>query len=121
MQIHNGTLNNIRLIAHLRDIPDIKQTADGHIAILDVWTQGPYLSHEGEFTNNHIEWHRVIARDAHALLLARYGRPNMKLYIEGKLHSRRIKCSDTEEKIVTEIVADKFQPITSKDQEILMH
>jgi len=121
MQIYNGTLNNVKLIGYLRETPDVVKTANGHIATVYVWTQGPHVNEDGDFTNKFVEWHRVVAHDAHALLLAKYGRPNMKFYIEGKMHSKQMNYNDAPEMMVTEIIADKFEPITRDAEKEFMH
>jgi len=109
MNLYRGTLNNVRLIGYLRDVPDVIETASGHVATAYVMTQGPHKDDQGDFSNNFTEWHRVIARDSQALLLAKYGRPNMQFYIEGKLHTRRDDSVSAEERGVTEIIADKLE------------
>ena len=111
MQVYKGTLNNVRLIGYLRETPEVYETENGHIATVYIYTQGPYTNEVGEFTHHYIEWHRVVARDSHALLLGCYGRANMKFYIEGKIHTRQVATNDAPTQCITEIVADKFEPI----------
>ncbi len=55
------------------------------------------------------EWHRIVMTGKNASFAERYIRKGTKLYLEGKLRSRRYTDRFNIERRITEIFADTFE------------
>jgi single-strand DNA-binding protein len=60
------------------------------------------------------EWHRIQAYDRLAEICAEYLKKGSKVYIEGKLRTRKWTDKEGKERYSTEIIADEMQMLDSK-------
>jgi len=117
MQINKGTLNNVRLIGSLSEPVRIEKQADGsQIATAYLTTRGPFVTNSGEFTNDHVESHRIIAKNQLADAFNHSQEKEKSFYVEGRLSSRQVINSDNQPGIITEVIADKIEPLDSIDE-----
>lgn len=103
-------LNEATLIGHLGRDPEIKTTKDGNkvanlsIATSEHWTD----KRTGERMQN-TEWHRAVVWNEHLVELAeKYLKSGAKVFVRGKLVTRKWQDGDGEDRYTTEIVLGSF-------------
>ena len=109
-------LGNLGNDPELRSFPDGSQMASISVATSDTWTDKQTGERKGR-----TEWHRIILRDRGnyrlAQLAGQYLRKGSKVYIEGKLQTRKYSDAQGIERYVTEIIADTMQFLDGKQQD----
>lgn len=65
------------------------------------------------------EWHKVVFNGKLAEIAGNYIKKGSKLYIEGKLKTRKWKDKEGIERYITEVVADNLQMLDSKADGII--
>jgi single-strand DNA-binding protein len=107
-------LNKVQLIGNLGQDPEIRSTNNGTtVATLSVATSHNYKDKSGNRQEN-TEWHRVIVWDKTAEFCGNYLSKGNKVYIEGRLQTRKWQDKDGNDKYTTEIIASTVQSLTPK-------
>lgn len=102
-------VNKVILVGVLGQDPELKYTQSGtavcrlSLATSEVWKD----KNSGE-NQEKTEWHRIVVWAKPAEIIAEYARKGSKLYIEGKLETRKWE-RDGQTHYTTEIRADQFQ------------
>lgn len=95
---------------------DIKTLNDNtKVATVTLATSEKYTDRNGEKHEN-TEWHNIVCWRKQAELVEKYVKKGDKLFIDGKLRTRKYTNRDGEEKYVTEIVADTIQFLGGKSE-----
>lgn len=105
-----GSLNCVTLIGNLGKDPEIRHTQDGRaIANLSVATSENWTDkHTGE-KREKTEWHRVVCFNENlSTIMEKYLKKGSKVYIEGKLQTRKWTDKDGVDRYVTEIIMQGF-------------
>lgn len=103
-------VNKVILIGNLGQDPDIrftqnqKQVANVSIATSEQWTDRQ-TGQKQERT----EWHRVVFFDRLAEIVGQYLKKGSKVYVEGKLQTRKWQNQQGVDQYTTEIVANEMQ------------
>ena len=63
------------------------------------------------------EWHSIVANGNIVQVIERYVKAGTKLYIEGKLRTRKYTARDNTERQVTEVYVDSMKLLGGKPQE----
>lgn len=99
-------INKVIILGTLGNDPQMKQFQNGSLiasvsmATSEVWTD----KNTGE-RQEKTEWHRVVFNGKLAELAQQYLRKGSKLYVEGKLQTRKYHDNNGVEKVITEIIA----------------
>lgn len=99
------SLNKVQLIGNLGADPEIRATKDGKsfasfsIATSDTWNDAQGQKQEKT------EWHRVVVFGRMAEVIQQYVRKGARIFIEGKLQTRKWTDKQGAERYTTEIVA----------------
>ena len=107
-------VNRVTLIGNLGQDPDIrftqnqKQVANVSIATSESWTD----KNTGQ-KQEKTEWHRVVFFDRLAEIVGQYLKKGSKVYIEGKLQTRKWQNQQGVDQYTTEIVANEMQMLDS--------
>ena len=102
------SLNNVQLIGNVGQDPDIRFTQDGKpIANLSIATSDTWTDKQGQ-KQEKTEWHRVVAFGKLAEIIQQYVHKGSKLFIEGKLQTRKWTDNQGLDKYTTEIVMTGF-------------
>ncbi|WP_425434219.1 single-stranded DNA-binding protein [Marinospirillum celere] len=107
-------MNKVILIGNLGQDPDIrftqnqKQVANVSIATSEQWTDRQ-TGQKQERT----EWHRVVFFDRLAEIVGQYLKKGSKVYVEGKLQTRKWQNQQGVDQYTTEIVANEMQMLDS--------
>ena len=111
----NGTLNKVMIIGHLGD--DVKIhffEGGGCVGRFPIATNEVYTNKtSGEKVTN-TDWHNVVLRNKAAEICEKYLSKGDKIYIEGRLKTRKWQDQDKKDRYTTEIVATEFQFINSR-------
>lgn len=108
-------VNKVILIGNLGNDPDIrftqnqKQVANVSLATSDQWTDRQ-TGQKQERT----EWHKVVFFDRLAEIVGQYLKKGSKVYIEGKLQTRKWQNQQGIDQYTTEIVANEMQMLDGR-------
>jgi len=108
------TVNKVILIGNVTWIDALKHT-EGKKALLSfgLATNRNVVSDEGQ-KQEEADFHRIVSFGKLAELCAEYLRKGRKVYIEGKLQSRKWTDNEGTPKAITEIVLDDMVLLDSK-------
>lgn len=114
----NGTLNKVMLIGHLGD--DVKMhyfDGGGCIGRFPLATNEVYTNKtSGEKVTN-TDWHNVVVRNKAAEICEKYLSKGDKIYIEGRIKTRKWQDQDQKDRYTTEVNVDEFTFLTTKKSE----
>ena len=110
-----GSINKVILVGNLGADPEIRQTKDGRpIANLSVATGESWKDKNTGDMQERTEWHRVSMFGKLAEIAGQYVRKGSKLYIEGRLQTRKWQDKDGNDRYTTEVVANEMQMLDSR-------
>lgn len=102
-------LNKAMLIGNVGQDPEIRYTPGGDaVANLSVATSEKWKDKQGD-KQEKTEWHRIVAFGRRAEVIGEYVTKGSKLYIEGKLQTKKWQDQSGNNRYTTEIIADKIQ------------
>ena len=114
----NGTLNKVMLIGHLGD--DVKMhyfDGGGCVGRFPLATNEVYTNKaSGEKVTN-TNWHNIVVRNKAAEICEKYLNKGDKIYIEGRIKTRKWQDTDQKDCYTTEINVDEFTFLTTKKSE----
>lgn len=100
------SLNKVQLIGNLTRDPELRYTPSGNaVASFSMATNREYKKENGEKVED-AEFHRIVAWNKLAELIGQYLKKGSKIFIEGRLSTRKWTGQDGSEKQTTEIVVD---------------
>jgi len=100
-----GTLNKVTLIGNLGADPDVRYFPDGNaLANVSLATSESWKDRNTGELQERTEWHRVVVRGKLAEVVKQYLHKGSKIYIEGRLQTRKWQAQDGQERYTTEIV-----------------
>ncbi len=112
-----GTLNKVMLIGHTGD--DVKMhyfEGGGSIGRFPVATNESYTNRTtGERVTN-TEWHNVVVRNKAAEVCEKYLKKGDRVYIEGRIKTRKWQDDQGNERYQTEIHCTEFTFLTPKGE-----
>ncbi len=101
------SVNKVTLIGNLGKYPEIKEFNDGNkSARLSVATSDEWVDKASGEKKSKTEWHNVICRGKLADICEKYLSIGSKVYIEGRLQTRKFLRSDGSEGWATEIICN---------------
>ncbi len=110
----NGTVNRVILIGNLGDDPKIIEFEnDNKIARFPLATTEVYFKKDTNEKVENTEWHNIVMRNRQADVAQQYLTKGDKVFIEGKLKTRKWE-DQGQDKYITEIQVDTFTFLTPK-------
>lgn len=110
-------INKVILIGNLGNDPDTRYTGEGAaITNLSVATDESYKDKNTGQMVPKTEWHRVVMFNRLAEIAKEYLRKGSKVYIEGRLQTRKWQDQGGQDRYTTEIVANEMQMLDSQQQ-----
>jgi single-strand DNA-binding protein len=107
-------LNKTQLIGHLGRDPELRQTKDGStVANLSVATSERWTDAAGA-RQERTEWHRVVLFGRGAEIAGEYLSKGALVYLEGRLQTRQWQDQAGQERVSTEIVAERMKMLGGK-------
>ena len=102
-------LNKVMLIGNLGRDPEIKYTQSGTaVASFSMATTEKFKGKDGQ-VQDQTEWHRITAWQRLAEICGEYLHKGSKVYIEGKLQTRKWQDKDGRDCYTTEIIAREMK------------
>ncbi len=111
----NGTINKVILIGHLGDNVKMHYFEGGNsIGRFPLATNDSYINKQtGEKVVN-TEWHNIVVRNKLAEIFERYAKKGDKVYLEGRLKTRKWTDETGRERYMTEIHVTEFTFLSPK-------
>lgn len=105
-----SSLNRVSLIGHLGRDPEIRRSQAGDpIANLSIATSENWTDKRTGEKREQTEWHRVVIfNEQLAGIAEKYLKKGSKVFIEGKLVTRKWTDKDNNERYTTEITLNAF-------------
>lgn len=102
-------VNKVILIGNLGGDPDVRFTPNGNaVANLNVATSESWTDKNTGQRQDRTEWHRVVVFGKLAEICQQYLRKGSKVYLEGKLQTRKWQDQQGQDRYTTEVVIDSF-------------
>jgi single-strand DNA-binding protein len=111
----SGTLNKVMLIGHLGD--DVKMhyfDGGGSIGRFPLATNETYVNKSTGEKVSTTEWHNIVLRNKAAELCEKYLSKGDRIYIEGRIKTRKWTAEDGNDRYTTEINANEFTFLSTK-------
>lgn len=111
-------VNRVFLLGNVGSDPEIRESNGGKFATFRLATTDKgYTKRDGTQVPERTEWHNIVANSNIVSVIENYVRKGTKLYIEGKLRTRKYTARDNTERTVTEIYIDNMELLGGKPQE----
>jgi single-strand DNA-binding protein len=113
----SGTLNKVMLIGHLGD--EVKMhyfEGGGCVGRFPLATNETYTIKQTNERVTNTEWHNVVVRNKAAEICEKYLTKGDRVYIEGKLKTRKWQDEKGMDRYTTEIQCTDFTFLTTKSE-----
>ncbi len=108
-------INKVILIGNLGADPEVRyMPSGGAVANLRLATTEAWKDRQTGDQQERTEWHRVVCFGRLGEVAGEYLRKGSKVYIEGKLQTRKWQGQDGQDRYTTEIVASDMQMLDSR-------
>lgn len=109
-------VNKVIVIGNLGDDPTIRYTQNNiAIATLSVATSETWKDKQTGEPKEITEWHRCIAHRRLAEICGEYLKKGSKVYIEGRLQTRKWQGQDGVDRYTTEIIVKELQMLDGRN------
>lgn len=114
----SGTLNKVMLIGHLGDDVKLRYFEDGGcIGRFPLATNETYTNKQSGERVSQTEWHNILVRNKAAETCEKFLKKGDKLFVEGRIKTRKWQGDDGNPRYSTEIHVDEFTFLSNKSQE----
>ncbi len=108
-------INKVILIGNLGADPDTRHTAGGNaVTNLSVATSESWRDRQTGEQRENTEWHRVVLFGKLGEIAGEYLRKGSKVYLEGRLQTRKWQDRDGNDRWTTEIIANEMQMLDGR-------
>ncbi|NNF97065.1 MAG: single-stranded DNA-binding protein [Halobacteria archaeon] len=108
-------VNKVILIGNLGRDPEVRYSPNGGaIANITLATSESWKDKNTGEQVDKTEWHRVVFFRRLAEIVGEYLKKGSKVYIEGKLQTRKWQDKDGNDRYTTEVVANEMQMLDSR-------
>jgi len=110
----SNMLNKVMIIGNLGADPEIRHTQGGDpVATFNIATTEKWKGKDGQ-QQEQTEWHRVVVWRRLAEICGEYLHKGSKVYIEGKIQTRKWQDQNGNDRYTTEIVAREMKMLDSR-------
>jgi len=110
-----GGVNKVILIGNLGKDPDVRYMPNGNaVANVTIATSESWKDKNTGELQERTEWHRVVFFRRLAEVVGEYVKKGSKIYVEGRLQTRKWQDQGGQDRYTTEIVADNMQMLDSR-------
>ena len=114
----SGTLNKVMLIGHLGDNVKIHYFDDSNcVGRFPLATNETYTNKQTNEKVTNTEWHNVVVRNKAAEICEKYLKKGDRVYIEGRLKTRKWQDDKGNDRYSTEIICTDFTFLTAKNEQ----
>jgi len=108
-------INKVILIGNLGNDPEVKYMPNGNaVANITIATSESWKDKNTGEQVDKTEWHRVTFYRRLAEIAGEYLKKGSKVYIEGKLQTRKWQDKNGQDRYTTEIIANEMQMLDSR-------
>ena len=108
-------INKVILIGNLGADPEVRfMPSGGAVANVRVATNETWKDRQSGEQQERTEWHRVVLFGQLGELAQKYLRKGSRIYIEGRLQTRKWQGQDGQDKYSTEVRVDQMQMLGSR-------
>ena len=112
----SGTLNKVMLIGHLGDEVKIHRFEDGGcVGRFPLATNETYMNKQTNERVSNTEWHNIVLRNKAAEICEKYLSKGDKVYIEGRIKTRKWQDDKGNDRYSTEINCTEFIFLSNKN------
>lgn len=110
-------INKVILVGNLGADPEVRYMPQGGaVANMTIATSESWTDKATNERKEQTEWHRIVIYQRLAEIAGEYLRKGSKVYIEGKLKTRKWTDKDGIERYTTEIVANELQMLDGRGE-----
>ncbi len=111
-------INKVILIGNLGNDPEVRYMPNGGaVANITMATSEQWKDKQTGEMQERTEWHRVVLYRRLAEIAGEYLRKGSKVYIEGRLQTRKWQDQNGNDRYTTEIIANDLQMLDSRGGE----
>ena len=111
----SGTLNKVMLIGHLGDDVKMHYFDDKNcVGRFPLATNETYVSKQTNERISNTEWHNIVVRNKAAEICEKYLSKGDRIYVEGRIKTRKWQDDKGVERYSTEIQCTDFTFLTTK-------
>jgi len=108
-------VNKAIIIGNLGADPEVRYThSNSTVTAISVATTDAWKDKQTGEQQERTEWHRVVAFNKLAEIIGQYLKKGAKVYIEGRIQTRKWQGQDGQDRYTTEIVANDMQMLDSR-------
>jgi single-strand DNA-binding protein len=108
-------VNKVILIGNLGADPEVRyMPSGGAVANVRLATTDSWRDRQSGEQQERTEWHRVVFFGKLGEIVGEYLRKGSKVYVEGRLQTRKWQGQDGQDRYTTEIVANDMQMLDSR-------
>ena len=108
-------VNKVILVGNLGQDPDVRYMPNGNaVANISVATSETWKDKNTGEQQERTEWHRVVLFRRLGEIAGEYLKKGSKVYIEGRLQTRKWQDQNGQDRYTTEIVGDNMQMLDSR-------
>ena len=108
-------INKVILIGNLGADPEVRyMPSGGAVANITLATSEAWKDKQSGEMHDRTEWHRVVMFNRLAEITGEYLRKGSKVYIEGRLQTRKWQDKNGQDRYTTEIIANEMQMLDNK-------
>lgn len=110
-----GSVNKVILIGNLGADPEMRYMPNGNaVANIRIATSEQWKDRNTGEMQERTEWHRVAIFNKLGEIAGQYLRKGSKVYIEGRIRTRKWQGQDGQDRYSTEVIADQMQMLDSR-------
>ncbi|QFY90519.1 single-stranded DNA-binding protein [Magnetovirga frankeli] len=110
-----GSVNKVILIGNLGADPDVRAMPNGnYVANMNLATTETWKDRNTGENQDKTEWHRVVMYRRLAEIAQQYLRKGSKIFVEGRLQTRKWQDQNGQDRYMTEVIVDNMQMLDSR-------
>ena len=111
-------INKVIIVGNLGNDPDVRTMPNGEaVANITVATSESWNDKNTGERREVTEWHRIVFYRRQAEVAGEYLRKGSKVYVEGRLKTRKWQDQNGQDRYTTEIQGDVLQMLDSRQQD----
>ena len=110
-------VNKVILVGRVGQDPDVRYTSNqSAVVTLSLATSESWKDKATGEKEERTEWHRCVCFNKLAEIAGQYVKKGTQMYIEGSLRTRKWTDNQGQERYTTEVLANNFQLLDSRQQ-----
>ncbi len=110
-------VNKVIIVGNLGKDPEVRYMPNGNaVANFTVATSETWKDNQSGEQKEKTEWHRIVMYRRLAEIAGEYLRKGSKVYLEGRLETRKWQNQQGQDQYTTEIIANEMQMLDSRGQ-----